>query len=181
MQVRQSAGQDRTTAPFSLSLNLFLSPVAGLLTVRFLVFVGCCCCCCCCCCVRPCRDFSRELSSNTGSEEGALSLPDTVSQAYAHALPQGELALVKELLKVGDGGKVEALLRKSFAEAKANVAPHKLMQVLFVLIHESELEDNQRLKLGGTQRPSKQIVDQMRMVRERGMTVLYELSQLSAS
>ncbi len=38
-----------------------------------------------------------------------------------------------------------------------------------------------RLKLGGAQRPSKQVVAQMRLVRDCGMSVLYELAHMSAS
>ncbi|UPR04478.1 hypothetical protein HOP50_16g78200 [Chloropicon primus] len=64
-----------------------------------------------------------------------------------------------------------------------NVVPHKLLECLAALLYESEMEDNQRLDDGSTGpggRPSKEVVQQMRVIRSQALLALLELAQLGS-
>ena len=60
-----------------------------------------------------------------------------------------------------------------------NVIPHKLMECLAALLHESEMEDNDRMR--GRDLPPEEVVKQMRLVREQAVSVLRQLAQMDSA
>ena len=147
------------------------------------------------CCVREeVRDFAERFEAGETS----------IARAYPHALPARELALVKELLRVQGEQRMRALLSRAIAEFDVlqaevdfgdvergsasglhgqmdgtNVIPHKLMECLAALLHESEMEDNDRMR--GRDLPPEEVVKQMRLVREQAVSVLRQLAQMDSA
>lgn len=147
------------------------------------------------CCVREeVRDFAERFEAGETS----------IARAYPHALPARELALVKELLRVQGEQRMRALLSRAIAEFDVlqaevdfgdvergsasglhgqmdgtNVIPHKLMECLAALLHESEMEDNDRMS--GRDLPPEEVVKQMRLVREQAVSVLRQLAQMDSA